>query len=183
MDVDLRPQLNGTKPLATNRLNLRPFKRRDAGAVVSWSHDENVLRYLITPITDETGAEVEIAAWRVQYNNPTFMHWCIAEADNDNCIGFIDATPDEHLSAAEISYAISPEKRGMGYASEALDEVIRYLHEECHIHRISAEVNTENISSTCVVEKSGMELEGILRDALANRNGEFYDVAVFSHLA
>lgn len=183
MDTSRMPKASGTKPLATPRLNLRPFKKRDAASLASWSIDAETLKYFVTPPLDEPAALNNISAWRLQYSEPSFMHWCIAEADSDNCVGLIDAVADEQQSSIELSYVIAPSCRKKGYASEAVREVIRYLHEECGFHRIAAEINTENIASTRVAEKSGMELEGILRDALTNRNGEFYDVAVFAHIA
>lgn len=177
------PRASGTQPLATPSLNLRPFKKRDAAALAKISSDDRTLKYFVTPPLDLRSAEDNISSWRLQYKNSNFLRWCLARAEDDLCVGQLDASIDEKRSSAELSYAVSPEHRGCGYAVEAVREVIGYLHGECDIHRIIAEINIENSSSARVAEKAGMELEGIHRDALTDRDGNYYDVAVYAHIA
>lgn len=67
--------------------------------------------------------------------------------------------------------------------TEALMAVINYLFKEIGMNRIEGRHNILNPASGRVMQKSGMTLEGILRQAKINKkNGEFYDLAVYSIL-
>jgi len=178
------PHLQGTEPITTPRLNLRKFKEYDVENFFKWSTDEDVLRYFtVNPPENLSEAHDMIRSWRGQYSQPEFLRWCIAKAETNQAVGEISASIDVVTSAAEVEYALWSRMRGYGYAAEALEGVIGYLHDNVGVHRIMVEINTDNIASTRTAEKAGMELEGIMRDALVDRNGEFYDVAVFSHIA
>lgn len=177
------PTPEGTVDITTPRLDLRRFKERDAEAVFEWSQDELHLAYFqCTPLVNVDEARTVIGSWRTQYANNDFLVWCIQEAATRTAIGKISASLDIEGSCAEVEYFIGSRHRRQGFAAEALEHVIAYLH-EIGIHRVQAKINTRNIASTHVVEKAGMELEGICRDLLTDRHGIFYDVAIFAHIS
>ena len=183
MDEYKLPRPQGTEPITTPRLNLRKFKDYDAESFFKWSNDEEVLKYFpVKPPENMSEAHDMIRSWRWQYAHPDFLRWCIAKAETNQAIGEIAASIDMATSTAEVEYAMWGKMRGHGCATEALAEVISYLHANVGVHRVMAQINTENIASTRTAEKAGMELEGIMRDALVDRYGQFYDVAVFSHI-
>lgn len=178
-----RPEPHGTQPITAPRLNLRKFKDYDAPAMFEWSHDPEVLRYFVAPPPENIDeARQMIQSWRGQYNVETFFHWCIAKADTNEAVGEIGATVDVETSCAEVEYAIAPAARRQGYASEALREVIAYLH-KIGVHRVTAEVRDTNGPSAKTAEAAGMTLEGILSDALVDREGNFYDVGLYAHIS
>ena len=53
---------------------------------------------------------------------------------------------------------------------------------EVNINRFEARFNTKNIASGKVMEKAGMKYEGTLREVKINRNGDYYDMSVYSIL-
>lgn len=57
--------------------------------------------------------------------------------------------------------------------TEALIEVIRYLFEEVQVNRIEAGYDVNNPASGRVLEKVGMQKEGVLRRAGRNNQGLF----------
>lgn len=57
--------------------------------------------------------------------------------------------------------------------TEALKEVIRYLFEEIQVNRIEAGYDVKNPASGRVLEKVGMQKEGVLRKAGRNNQGLF----------
>lgn len=176
------PQLEGTCDITTPRLDLRKFRERDAQAIYEMSKDELVLAYFNgNPLDNMDEARDVIASWRTQYENDDFLVWCVQEADTKKAVGKISANVDVAVSCAEVEYSVVPSCRGKGYAAEALEHVVGYLH-EIGVHRVQVKVNTRNVSSTRVAEKAGMELEGICRGALVDRAGLFYDVAIFAHV-
>lgn len=177
-----RPELRGTEDITTPRLDLRKFKARDAGRMAEMSRDEQTRKFFLGEgFANEAEADDTIAAWRVQYSNEDFMVWCMQGAEEKLLMGKICAHADIEAASAEVEYSVHPEARGKGYASEALEHVIAYLH-DCGIRRVHARISTENAASCRCAEKAGMELEGIASDALIDRNGYFYDVAIYAHV-
>ena len=48
---------------------------------------------------------------------------------------------------------------------------------------MTAEIRDTNGPSAKTAEAAGMVLEGILTDALIDRDGNFYDVGLFAHVS
>lgn len=66
---------------------------------------------------------------------------------------------------------------GKGFASEAVQDLLRIIFKEKNAHRVVARCNTENISSWKLLEKNGFRREGeykknayFSKDALGNPN-------------
>jgi [ribosomal protein S5]-alanine N-acetyltransferase len=62
----------------------------------------------------------------------------------------------------QFGYAISPVHWGKGYTTEACISVLTILKKYSQIYRISTFVDTENIASIRVLEKSGLIREATL---------------------
>lgn len=102
-------------------------------------------------------------------------------------------SPDEllgaislHLSMAhshgEIGYWIGVGSWGKGFATEAARAIIEFAFVELRLHRVQGRHFTRNGASGRVMQKLGMRLEGIHRDAYF-RWGRFEDVAAYAILA
>ena len=65
--------------------------------------------------------------------------------------------------------------------TEALIAVIDYAFESMDLNRIEAQHELTNPSSGRVMEKCGMQKEGVLRQRLYNK-GKFVDVALYAIL-
>lgn len=177
------PCMQGTQDLTTEHLDLRRFKARDAHNLFAWSSDSQNLRFFQgNQLLNEEEARTVIGSWRVQYSNDDFLLWCIQDAETGQAVGKISATVDDALSSAEVEYSVAPWSRGRGYAAEALSCVIEHLHTVVGVHRVEAKIHYENTASMKTAERAGMQWEGLLRDALVDRHGIFYDVAVYAHV-
>ena len=88
---------------------------------------------------------------------------------------------DWEVRSVEIGYGVHGQKRGQGYASEALGAVARWALAEGGIQRAWLTANTDNLASVRVAEKAGFHREGTLRRAGAEEDG-LHDLAVFSLL-
>ena len=64
----------------------------------------------------------------------------------------------------DIGYEFSPDYWRQGYATEAASEIIRFGFEELELHRIWSWCIAENNGSWRVMEKLGMQREGLLRE-------------------
>ncbi|WP_159452725.1 GNAT family N-acetyltransferase [Pedobacter nyackensis] len=75
---------------------------------------------------------------------------------------------------AELWFKLHPGYWGKGYITEAALLLLKFGFERLLLHRIEAGVATENIASIRVLEKIGMQKEGIRRKILPIR-GEWKD--------
>ncbi len=71
--------------------------------------------------------------------------------------------------------------RGKGIALQAMIKVFRYVYDELGMNRIEGRILESNANSRKFAEKSGMKLEGILRDKIY-KNGKFQNILIYSIL-
>ena len=86
-----------------------------------------------------------------------------------------------HSRTAELGYYIGEPYWGNGYASSAVRELCNYIFRETDIIRIFAEPFAYNQASCRVLEKSGFQYEGTLRQN-AVKNGRVIDMKMYSRL-
>ncbi len=72
-------------------------------------------------------------------------------------------TEPEHFLTWELGFIFNPEFQNQGYCTEASSAVIRYVFKEWNAHKVVAFCNPGNIASWKVLEKTGMEREGVFR--------------------
>ena len=82
-----------------------------------------------------------------------------------------------------MEWKIGTAFQGKGYAVEAARAVLEYLIREVGFHRIEAKCCTENIASERVMQKLGMNKEGILRERFYGKDGRWHDLMEYSLLA
>ena len=110
-------------------------------------------------------AREAIREFMENYDHPNFYGWAI-ELDGEliGTIGAYDYDPDKN--AVELGLSIVPDCWNKGYATEALLAVISYLFETEGIRTICAWCADENKGSSLVMEKAGMKLVDIQKNAL-----------------
>lgn len=158
----------GSRSIRTGRLYLRKPELQDA-----------------LPLTriqslKMTAAEAEKAVAKMveECETPFSYHWVITH--EEQVIGRIKAWDiDPYNGHLQLGYDIGSEYRGRGYMTEAARAVIRFLFAEAEVHRVFCSVREGNTASRRVCEKSGMRLEGVLRQHYARQDGKFDDVCIF----
>jgi ribosomal-protein-alanine N-acetyltransferase len=88
---------------------------------------------------------------------------------------------ESKFKSAEVWFKILPENWGDGFATESLNKILTFGFIELNLHRIEAGCATENIASARVLEKVGMEREGMKRKILPIR-GEWLDAYSYAML-
>jgi RimJ/RimL family protein N-acetyltransferase len=71
---------------------------------------------------------------------------------------------NRRMLTAEIGYAIAPDARGNGYATEAVCLVTRNAFTGSPLLKLIAYVHQNNLASRRVLKKAGYKPEGVLRD-------------------
>jgi len=82
---------------------------------------------------------------------------------------------------AELGYLVAEEKRGKGYAKEAVKAVLAYAFQELGILRVVAVIDKNNIASLHVAESCGMLWEkDIVKADTGKQNGRICCVYAIS---
>jgi ribosomal-protein-alanine N-acetyltransferase len=173
----------GLPTLETERLLLRRLTLDDAADVFAYARDPLVAQYtswephrsLQDSLDFLRGA---VAAYERQEAYPWGM---VHKADGvliGTC-GYLEWSRPHHK--AEIGYALQRGYWGQGVMSEALRAVIAFGFTQMELNRIEACSLPENTGSWRVMEKAGMQREGVLREWVYSK-GRFRDIVFYSLL-
>lgn len=166
----------GTGTLETMRLILRRFSIDDAHEFFqNVTSDEKVNRFLTWPLHEtEEDTKKLLFEWEKRYVDPERYCWAIILKDKNEVIGTIAApTIKNRIGALEVTYCIGSKWWGYGIVPEALQAVIKYLFYVVQANRIEAGFDINNPNSGRVMEKVGMQKEGLMRQAGRNNQGLF----------
>lgn len=163
--------VNVPENIATNRLVLRKPRLDDTARLHrSYMQDEEVVRYL-TWRTHDSEAQTSdflrrcLKDWASRENYP-FVIALTSEALGP--IGMIDLRP--RPEGAQFAYVLARAHWGKGYMSEALTSLVEWSLGQPGIFRASAFCDAENLASARVMEKAGMDFEGVLRRYFVHPN-------------
>jgi ribosomal-protein-alanine N-acetyltransferase len=182
-----RPPAASPRILETERLVLRPFRESDAEAVYAYGCDPQVTRFLLW----DTHRSIEDSAdfLRFAIEERTFEGdeaswiWAIVlRGAADRPIGSIGL----HIKRwrhgrASAGYAIGRPHWGQGYTAEALRRVLEFGFGELGLNRIEALHYLGNDASGRVMQKAGMQYEGVLRNYHFCK-GEYRDAKIYAIL-
>jgi len=88
----------------------------------------------------------------------------------------------EGADRAEIGYWLGAEFRGQGYATEAVELLLRTAFTRLGLHRIEARVFPRNRASRRLARRCGFHFEGRLRDEV-QKDGRWQATLLFTRLA
>jgi len=153
----------------TERLKLRLVEMADLEAVhvlhlLAETDQYNTLG--IPKDLEETS--IIIDGWITDHQKRTIKNYTFAvELEKGGFIGLISLKlSSSKFNSAEVWYKINVEQWNKGYATEAIEAVIRFGFSRLKLHRIHAGCAVENLASIRVLEKAGMTQEGRARQIL-----------------
>ncbi|MGI6298378.1 MAG: GNAT family N-acetyltransferase [Saccharofermentanales bacterium] len=164
----------GTKLITTERLILRRFTLEDAEAAFrNWTSDTRVTEFLRWPTHENiTVTRRVIEDWVDSYQKPDFYQWAIEFKALEEPIGTISVVDmNENLNIVHIGYCIGSRWWHQGLTSEAFKAIIPYLFEEVEVNRIESQHDPNNPYSGNVMEKCGLQKEGVMRQADFSNKG------------
>ena len=156
--------------IETDRLVLRLPHVDDASAVFAgWAQDKEVTHYL----TWRPHQRIEQTKQFVQscilgWEQETRFPYMITLKENNEVIGMID--PRIEGSKVGIGYVAGRTHWGKGCVPEATRSIIGWAFQQPSIYRVYATTDVENLASQRVLEKVGMQCEGILRKYIVHPN-------------
>lgn len=156
--------------IETPRLILRKPGIDDASAIFhGWAQDQEVTRYLIWQPhqhVEQTQQFIQgcLAAWEYETRFP----YMIVIRKSGEVLGMLEARIE--CPRMEIGYVAARAHWGKGYMPEATQAIIDWAFQQPAIYRIYATTDVENTASQRVLEKVGMQCEGILRKYIIHPN-------------
>ena len=154
----------------TERLLLRIPRMDDAHAVFEgWAQDSEVTRYLTWRPHERIEQTQEfLHGCLLAWENKTRFPYMITLKASGEVVGMID--PRLEGTKVGIGYGASRAHWGKGYVPEATLAIIAWAFQQPTIYRLYATTDVENVASRRVLEKVGMQCEGILRKYILHPN-------------
>lgn len=184
MDKDIVTRTFRDPPvLTTRRLILRKMQKCDAGDMFEYACQPSVTKYLLwEPHANETYTYRYLSYIQSRYRSGDFYDWAVIWRENSKMIGTCGFTRfNLDANSAEVGYVLNPKYWGIGIAAEAVRAVMQFGFSTLNLHRVEAHYMIGNDRSRGVMDKVGMNFEGILRDSILVR-GEYVSVGVCSIL-
>lgn len=89
----------------------------------------------------------------------------IAIVRDGQLVGDVYVGIDEHGGVADIGFSLIPAAQGQGIAHEATTALIDHVIERHGVHRITAELSTQNLASARLLERLGLTFESLTRQS------------------
>lgn len=153
-----------------------PFLQRN------WN-DPDVRRLLRSP-TPRNGkqAEKSFEEW-LSGDDSVNLLVCEESGDDPEPVGMVSLFRiDEQAGVGTLACWIAPDAHGEGYATLATRAMVRNAFAERRLHKVIGEAYAHNVASRRVLEKVGLQEEGVLRDEKFVE-GEHVDVHRYGLLA
>jgi RimJ/RimL family protein N-acetyltransferase len=156
--------------IETDRLILRPPTLADAEAIFQrYAQDPEVTRYLTWRPHTSIAQTLEflsgcVMAWQGDQRFP----YVITLKGTDSAIGMIEIRLDGFK--ADVGYGMGRAYWGKGYMTEALRALITWALAQPRIYRVWAICDVENVASEHMLERVGMQREGLLRREIIHPN-------------
>lgn len=146
-----------------NTLTLRTFKSDDLAFVFSGLSHPDVIRHYGISYTTESACEAQMS-WYQSIDEQGTGCWLAIESAGSKlgALGLNNICQEN--KNAELGYWLLPQHWGKGIMQEALHGLLTYAFNELKIHRISAEVEIENLKSQQLLQAFNFTLEGIRRE-------------------
>jgi ribosomal-protein-alanine N-acetyltransferase len=154
----------------TDRLRARPPTCADARIVFEqYACDAAVAKYMTwRPHRQIDETHKFLRRCEELWRNGKAFPWSLWLKTNGDFAGFIEVRV--HDTAVDVGYALCRRQWRQGLMTEALGSVVRWALSQPGIFRVWATCDVDNVASARVLERVGMQREGILRQWLVHPN-------------
>lgn len=174
-------------PRQTRRLSLRPFGPDDTEATWNYRRLDVVNRWI-------TAAPATFAIHCEQALDPVRMAGVLVVEHDGVVIGDVGLRIEDAWSQLEVreqargvqgelGWCLDPAYAGRGFATEAVEELLRIAFDDLRLRRVVAGAFADNAASLKLMERIGMRREQLsVRESL-HRSGEWLDGVTYALLA
>jgi RimJ/RimL family protein N-acetyltransferase len=149
--------------LESDRLALVPLSDEHLPALAEINGNADVMRYIGTgqPQTLEE-SQAMIDRVKLRWQEHGYSWWALLRKTDGLMVGAATLQPIEGATGAtpEIGWRLRPDCQGRGYATEAARRIVDWAR-ELGLPELLAVAHPENIASTAVMERLGMQFRGI----------------------
>jgi ribosomal-protein-alanine N-acetyltransferase len=167
----------------TQRLILRRLTVHDVAEVFAIRSDAETMRYIPRPVAKSKQDALDyIKVIEMGVEDNDFIHWAICLKGDPKLIGLICLIrfqPENFRT--EVGYILSPEARGLGLMTEALQAVVSYTFNVLKYHSLEAVIDPRNLPSEAILIRAGFIKEAQFKER-RYYDGAFLDDAVYSLL-
>jgi ribosomal-protein-alanine N-acetyltransferase len=162
--MDIKALFTPFPVLSTPRLILRALHPTDLDDLYEYASDSEIDQYVPWEHYQNIDeARENLNEFLEEYEKDGLGAWGLEHRADKKLIGITNISIPHRINRrVELGYTISRAYWGKGYATEAVQAVIHFGFEIIKLVRIEAVVRPENIASARVLEKSGMQFEGVL---------------------
>lgn len=176
------------RPLRTRRLTLRAATSEDAELTWAYRQLPDVNEWL-------TGTPDTYDGYLTQFAAPDRLATTVIVTRHDGTVigDFMLRRHDAWAQAAvatqaagqevELGWVLDPTHAGHGYATEAVEGLLRHSFEELRVHRVVASCFVANDASWRLMERLGMRREAHTRRDALHRSGQWLDSFGYALLA
>lgn len=164
--------------LQTSRLNLRWLTLDDADFMLAIWNDAEFLQYV-----GDRGIRTREEAQRALKTGPLKLYrdyaygpYKLSLRGDDTPIGVCGLFRRDYLDDPDIGFAILPDYRRAGYATEAAMAVAEHAKSELGLKRLAAIVSPGHAVSIGVIGKIGLRFEKTIRNPAESEEIELYSV-------
>jgi RimJ/RimL family protein N-acetyltransferase len=174
-------------PVHTARLSLRPASTADLDATWRFRQVAEVSQWM-------TSAPASREDYRRKFEDPERLAKTLVVELDGQVIGDLmlaiedawaqsEVATQAHGVQAELGWCLDPTHQGRGYATEAVEALMRLCFEDLGLRRVTANCFADNEQSWRLMERLGMRREvHTLRESL-HRSGEWLDGMGYALLA
>ncbi len=164
----------------TARLSLRPPQMIDDSRLYQLMSQEDITTFLSWDAHQSIETTRAVISGLIESQNAEKgYHWCIYH--QDAIIGLVSLIDVRRkirtwtLNRAEVSYWISPNFQGQGFATEATQAVLEFGFSKLSLHKIIIAHAVANGASKRICEKLGFEKYAHEHDAF-KKEGQWHDL-------
>lgn len=167
--------------LRTQRLSLRKFNHSDVEFNVAHEMDQELMQYIRDPLPLEQTRQKSLDCaipWKGQD-----QQWClvsILDIDSGDYMGLVCLRYESiENDTMEIGWRLDKKYHGKGYATEAAQALLNFIKDTIKPHKVTACCVVENIASSNIMQKLGMQQEALFRQH-SKLGGKWIDEAIYA---
>jgi len=163
--------------LVGEKIYLKPFEMNDIDeGYIQWINDHETTKFLDNP-SSKTKEDLQNYAKNV-LDDPNYVFFAVIEKKTNRHVGNAKIGPiNWNHRRTTFGRLLSKETWGMGYGTEAVKLMVKYIFEELNLNRIVEHSVVDNIAAIRSVEKAGLDREGTIEEYVYS-NGRYRDVTI-----
>jgi len=147
--------------MQSERLIFRKFSLDDIDDVFEFGSDDETCKFVTV---DKHKNILETEKVITDYFMKNKYCFAIVEKISNKCIGSFEFKADIKNNSLSFGYVLNKKFWNKGYMTETLNFMLGYAFNTLKVNRVSATHIRENLASGKVMEKCGLEIEGIFED-------------------